>query len=91
MLKNALSELLEKVESGKSRDCKLCKLVSEQDPDTAEVIIKTLQSNAPTRSIARAFNAEGFAISREYLGEKRKTCFKNPNAKCGLLPQESDK
>lgn len=85
MLKNVLSELLEKADSGTTKECKICRIVGSQDPDTAEIIIKTFQSNASTMSIVRALNSEGINLSREYLGEKRKVCFKNMDTSCSLF------
>jgi len=85
MLKDALSNLIEKAESGRPKECKICKIVNEQDAETAELIVKTFQSNASTMSIVRALNSEGINLSREYLGEKRKVCFKDPNSNCGLI------
>ncbi len=85
MLKNTLSELLGKVESGEVKECKICRIVSEQDPETADLIVKTFQSDASTMSIIRALNTEGINLSREYLGEKRKVCFKDQNSACRLV------
>ncbi len=85
MLKDALSNLIEKAESGRPKECKICKIVNEQDSETAEIIIKTFQSDASTMSIVRALNSEGINLSREYLGEKRKVCFKDPNSYCALM------
>jgi hypothetical protein len=85
MLKDSLKQLI-KDPDGKSRDCKLGKIILSQDEETAEVMIEALLSNASTMGIVRALGAEGINLSREYLGEKRATCFKNPEAaeKCCL-------
>lgn len=82
MLKDALTGLIEKAESGKTKECKLCGVISSQDAETSDIIIKALQSQASTMSIVRALNAEGINVSREYVGERRKVCFRNPDSKC---------
>lgn len=85
MLKDSLKQLIQNPDSS-SRECKLGRIIQSQDQETAEVIIEALASEASTMGIVRALNAEGISLSREYLGEKRKTCFKSPEAasKCCL-------
>lgn len=91
MLKDALNGLIEKAESGKTRDCKLCSVIASQDKETSQIIVKALQSNASTMSIVRAMNAEGILISREYVGERRRVCFRTPDSKCEHAISEGTK
>lgn len=90
MLKDSLKQLIQN-NQGRSRDCKLGKIIQSQDTETAEVIVEALISDASTMGIVRALNADGINLSREYLGEKRATCFKNPDMaeKCCLWNKEA--
>lgn len=85
MLKDVLKQIVDNPE-GQSRDCKLGKIISSQDEETAELLIKALAGPASTMSLVRALSADGIKLSREYLGEKRSSCFKNPDSidKCCL-------
>jgi hypothetical protein len=91
MLKDSLKQLIQDPD-GKARECKLGKIIKSQDSETAEVIVEALLSSASTMGIVRALGAEGINLSREYLGEKRATCFKDPDAaaKCCLNKQDKD-
>ena len=79
MLKDALQQLLKDPE-GKAKECKLGKIIASQDSDTAELLIEALAGEASTMGLVRTLGAEGINLSREYLGEKRATCFKNPES-----------
>lgn len=88
MLRDALRQLIDDP-SGRAKDCKLGKIISSQDEETAEIFIEALKSSASTMGLVRALKSEGIAISREYLGEKRARCFKEPgNANCCLSAVE---
>ena len=91
MLRDSLKQLIQDPE-GRSRECKLGKIIQSQDAETSEIMIEALLSNASTMGIVRALGAEGINLSREYLGEKRATCFKNPEAaeKCCLNNQTKE-
>lgn len=90
MLKNTLSELLDKVQTGGGKECKICRIVSDQDPETRGLIIEAFQSGASTMSLVRALKSENINLSREYLAEKRKVCFKSPNSTCHLMNQQNE-
>jgi len=85
MLKDVLKQIVEHPE-GQSRDCKLGRIISSQDQETAELLIQALAGPASTMSLVRALNEEGLKLSREYLGQKRSTCFKGTTSseKCCL-------
>jgi hypothetical protein len=85
MLKDSLKQLIANPD-GNARECKLGRIIQSQDAETAEVMIEALASGASTMGLVRALSAEGINLSREYLGEKRATCFKNPDSaeKCCL-------
>jgi len=78
MLKDALGKLLE-IQSSK-QDCKLGRIIGSLDPDTAEALMEVLKSDITTMSLVRTLNGEGISIGREFLAEKRNTCFKDPEA-----------
>lgn len=83
MLRDALRQLIEDP-SGKSKDCKLGKIIASQDKETIEIFLEALKSEASTMSLVRALKSEGISLSREYLGEKRSRCFKEGNPNCCL-------
>ena len=78
MLKDALGKLLETQNS--RQDCKLGRIVSGLDGDTADALLQVLKSDITTMSLVRTLNSEGISIGREFLGEKRNTCLKDPEA-----------
>lgn len=92
MLKDALQQLLKDPE-GKSRECKLGKIIASQDEETAVLLVEALAGEASTMGLVRTLGAEGINLSREYLGEKRATCFKNPESakNCCLFNKDTDK
>lgn len=78
MLKDALGKLLETQNS--KQDCKLGRIIAGLDEETAEALIQAMKSDITTMSLTRALNSEGISIGREFLGEKRNTCFKDPES-----------
>ena len=89
MLKDTLKELIEKPSNTVDK-CKLGSIISSQDSETQTVLLEALCGDISTMSLIRALNAEGIKLSREYLGEKRATCFKSENglSNCCLNNQQ---
>ncbi len=75
MLRDALVNLMKNDSGGK---CKLGRLISDLDSETAELFTKALKSDIGTSAICRTLNNEGIKISREYLGQQRSKCFTSP-------------
>lgn len=86
MLKDALNDLVAKSNPGCRPDCKLGRIIFEQDEKTQAILIQTLsEDSVSTIDLVRLLKSEGFPVSREFLGEKRNYCFKpetTPNNCC---------
>lgn len=82
MLRDSLQKLIEN--PGREKECKIGNIIRSLDSDTAVVLVEALRSDASTMGIVRALKDEGISLSREYLGEKRNTCFKNSSGMCCL-------
>lgn len=78
MLKDALGKILKTQDLNKT--CKLGHLIDNLDKDTAKTFIDVLKSEASTMSLVRLLKSEGLPIGREFLAEKRNTCFKDAQA-----------
>lgn len=78
MLKDALGKLMDT--QNFKQDCKLGRIINSLDTDTADTLIQALRSEVTTMSLIRALNSEGVPIGREFLAEKRNTCFKDQDA-----------
>lgn len=87
MLKDSLQKLIDN--PGRERDCKLGNIINSLDKDTATILVDALKSDASTMGIVRALKDEGLPVSREYLGEKRNTCFKAGSPSCCLTQTET--
>ena len=87
MLKDSLQKLIDN--PGRERDCKLGNIIKSLDKDTATILVDALKSDASTMGIVRALKDEGLPVSREYLGEKRNTCFKAGSPSCCLTQTEA--
>ena len=86
MLRDSLQNLINN--PGRKWDCKLGGIINSLDEETAETLVQALCSNTSTMGLVRALKDDGIPISREYLGEKRNTCFKGGSSNCCL--QQSD-
>lgn len=82
MLKDSLQKLIES--PTRERDCKIGNIIKSLDDETAILLVEALKSDASTMAIVRAMKDEGVPVSREYLGEKRNTCFKAGSPNCCL-------
>lgn len=82
MLRDSLQKLIES--PGRERDCKIGNIIKSLDEETAIVLVEALKSNASTMGLVRALKDEGIHLSREYLGEKRNSCFKSDSSSCCL-------
>lgn len=82
MLRDSLQKLIDN--PGRERDCKLGNIINSLDDETAVMLVEALKSDASTMGIVRALKDEGLPLSREYLGEKRNTCFKSGSPSCCL-------
>lgn len=82
MLKDSLQKLIDS--HGRERDCKLGNIIKSLDDETAVMLVEALKSEASTMGLVRALKDEGIHLSREYLGEKRNTCFKAGSPSCCL-------
>ncbi len=78
MLKDTLNELIAKPDNT-FENCKLGSVINNQDKETQKVLVDALSGDISTMSLIRALKAEGIKLSREYLGAKRTSCFKNEN------------
>lgn len=75
MLRDALTDLMKN--SGGDK-CKLGKVISDLDSETAEILRAALRSDLATTVLCRTLNNEGIKISREFLGQQRRQCFLSP-------------
>lgn len=75
MLRDALTDLMKNSSSDK---CKLGKVISDLDSETAEILRAALRSDLATTVLCRTLNNEGIKISREFLGQQRRQCFLSP-------------
>lgn len=82
MLRDSLQKLINN--PGREKDCKIGNIIKSLDSETAVMLVEALKSDASTMGIVRALKDEGLPVSREYLGEKRNSCFKNGSANCCL-------
>lgn len=82
MLRDSLQKLIDN--PVREKECKLGNIIKSLDDETAMMLVETLKSTASTMSIVRALKDAGLPVSREYLGEKRNTCFKGDNTTCCL-------
>lgn len=87
MLRDSLQKLIDN--PGRERDCKLGNIINSLDKETAVMLVEALKSDASTMGIVRALKDEGLPVSREYLGEKRNTCFKGGSQNCCLAETET--
>jgi hypothetical protein len=89
MLRDSLQKLIDS--PGRERDCKLGNIIKSLDGETAAILVEALKSDASTMGLVRALKDEGIPVSREYLGEKRNTCFKAGGAGCCLAQNAESK
>lgn len=82
MLRDSLQKLIDN--PGREKECKLGNIIRSLDSETAIILVEALKSDASTMGLVRALKDEGLPVSREYLGEKRNTCFKNGSSGCCL-------
>lgn len=82
MLRDSLQKLMDN--PGRERECKLGNIIKSLDDETAVILVEALKSDASTMGLVRALKDEGLPVSREYLGEKRNTCFKAGSQNCCL-------
>jgi len=80
MLRDALQELLNNPDCRK--ECKVGRIISDLDDETAKILVSTLRSEVPTVALVKTLSAEGIKISREFLGSRRQ-CFKDASAAKG--------
>ncbi len=82
MLRDSLQKLIDN--PGRERECKLGNIIKSLDDETAIILVNALRSDASTMGLVRALKDEGLPVSREYLGEKRNTCFRGGSQSCCL-------
>jgi hypothetical protein len=85
MLRDSLQKLIDN--PVRDRDCKLGNIIKSLDEETSAILVGALKSDASTMGLVRVLKDEGIHLSREYLGEKRNTCFKGGSQNCCLAAE----